>query len=295
MIFIGEISAIAAALIWAIASVIYARLGQTADPMGLNFAKGVVALALLLLTPTLWLQNLDAIPPLSGSLLFLSGVFGIGLGDTFYFEMLKALGPRKSLLLDALAPIFTASVAWIVLKEVLSIASCGGIVMTLSGIVWVVRERTPEDKSSAQLRRGITLAIAAGVSNSLGALMARAALMDSQIKPEFAAMIRIAAGVIFLSLWGLSRNILQQWWQTIFRDRRFKTLAIAAFGSTYLGIWLQQIGFKHAPAGITQTLLATSPLFILPIATIQGQRISARAWCGAIIAVLGIGILFWFR
>lgn len=295
MLFIGEIAAIAAALIWAIASVVYARLGQTFDPMGLNFAKGVVAIALLLLTPTLWLQNWSAVPGPSSSLLFLSGIFGIGLGDTFFFELLKTLGPRKTLLLDALAPIITAAFAWVFLKETLSLEACGGIAVTLGGIVWVVRERTPEDKSRAHLKRGIGLAIAAGLSNSLGALFARAALEDSLIKPEVAALIRIIAGVQFLVLWGLSRQVLRKWWQTIFRNRRFKTLAIAAFGSTYLGIWLQQIGFKHAPAGITQTLLATSPLFILPIATIRGERISLRAWCGAVLAVLGIGILFLFR
>ena len=291
----GEFAAIAAALIWAIASIAYARLGKTLDPMGLNFAKGVVAIALLLCTPTLWLQKWEAIPHLSGSLLFLSGIFGIGLGDTFFFELLKAIGPRKTLLLDALAPIITAGLAWIFLKESLSITACGGVALTLGGIVWVVRERTPEDKGSTQLTRGMGLAIAAGISNSLGALLARSALEDSPIKPEVAALIRIIAGVIFLALWGLSRNVIKKWWNTIFRGQTFKVLAIAAFGSTYLGIWLQQIGFKYAPAGITQTLLATSPLFILPIATLRGEQVSIRAWCGAILAVLGIGLLFLFR
>ncbi len=295
MLFIGETAAIAAALIWAIASVAYARLGQTADPMGLNFAKGVVAIAFLFCTPTLWFQDWGQITQESTSLLFLSGMFGIGLGDTFFFEMLKALGPRKTLLLDALAPIITAALAWIFLREILSIPACGGIALTLGGIFWVVRERTPGDQGTVALRRGIALAISAGLSNSFGALLARSALEGSQIKPEVAALIRVVAGVMFLILWGSRRRMLSKWWQTIFRDRRFKTLAIAAFGSTYLGIWLQQVGFKHAPAGITQTLLATSPLFILPIATIRGETVSVRAWCGAILAVLGIGILFLFR
>ena len=133
MLFIGEISAIAAALIWAIASIVYARLGQRFDPMGLNFAKGVVAIALLLCTPTLWFQNWDVVPGFSSSLLFLSGIFGIGLGDTFFFELLKAIGPRKTLLLDALTPIITAALAWTFLKEALSLEACGGIALTLGG------------------------------------------------------------------------------------------------------------------------------------------------------------------
>ena len=132
MLFIGETAAIAAAIIWAIASIAYARLGQKFDPMGLNFAKGVVAIALLLCTPTLWFQDWTTLQTPSAALLFLSGIFGIGLGDTFFFEMLKALGPRKTLLLDALTPTITAALAWVFLKENLSFASCWGIALTFA-------------------------------------------------------------------------------------------------------------------------------------------------------------------
>ncbi|MFN9174300.1 MAG: hypothetical protein ACK58N_07240 [Synechocystis sp.] len=34
---------------------------------------------------------------------------------------------------------------------------------------------------------------------------------------------------------------------------------------------------KYAPAGIAQALLATSPLFILPIAAWSGEKLSFRA------------------
>jgi drug/metabolite transporter (DMT)-like permease len=44
--------------------------------------------------------------------------------------------------------------------------------------------------------------------------------------------------------------------------------------------------------GIAQTLTATSPLFVLPIAAMMGDRINLRAIFGVIIALLGIGILF---
>jgi len=42
---------------------------------------------------------------------------------------------------------------------------------------------------------------------------------------------------------------------------------VTTFGGTYLGIWLQQTSLKFAPADIAQTLLATSLIFIIPIAT----------------------------
>jgi drug/metabolite transporter (DMT)-like permease len=69
-------------------------------------------------------------------------------------------------------------------------------------------------------------------------------------------------------------------------------IVLTAFGSTYLGIWLQQTALKFSPVGIAQTLTATSPLFVLPIAAMMGDKISMRAIFGVAIALAGIWILF---
>lgn len=291
----GEAAAVVAALIWAIASIIYARLGQSVDSRGLNLAKGVIAIAFLLVTPTLWFQNWAAVTPLPIALLFASGLMGVGLGDTFFFETLKAMGPRRTLLLEAWTPTITAALAWIILRETLSPLACGGILITLGGIFWVIRERTPEKYGAVDLRRGVLMGLGAGGSNAIGALLSRAALDGSLIRPELAALTRIVAGVLLLLIWGVVRGQFLEWCRAIAATGKLKVLVAAAFGSTYLGISLQQVGFKYAPAGVTQTLLATSPLFILPIVTIMGERVSLRAWIGAIVAVGGIGILFLVR
>ena len=75
-------------------------------------------------------------------------------------------------------------------------------------------------------------------------------------------------------------------------DPKARRSLIASFGSTYLGIWLQQTSLKFAPTGIAQTFLATSPLFILPIVALQGEKISLRAILGAVISLGGIALMF---
>jgi len=57
-------------------------------------------------------------------------------------------------------------------------------------------------------------------------------------------------------------------------------------------MWLQQVSISLAPAGIVQTLLSASPLFILPIAALQGQKITPRAVLGALLALGGVALLF---
>jgi drug/metabolite transporter (DMT)-like permease len=68
-------------------------------------------------------------------------------------------------------------------------------------------------------------------------------------------------------------------------------VGLAALLGTYLGIWLQQVSFKYTPAGIAQALLATSPLFVLPMAALLGDRISWRAVLGVLVAIGGIWLL----
>ena len=69
-------------------------------------------------------------------------------------------------------------------------------------------------------------------------------------------------------------------------------MLIAVFIGTYIGIWLQQVSLKHSAAGIAQTLFATSPLFVLPLAACLGERVSLRAIWGAMIAIGGVALLF---
>jgi len=69
-------------------------------------------------------------------------------------------------------------------------------------------------------------------------------------------------------------------------------LFVAAFIGTYLCLWLQQMAIQGAPAGIIQTLLSTTPIFILPIAAMQGEKITWRAVIGAAISIVGVMMVF---
>ena len=70
-------------------------------------------------------------------------------------------------------------------------------------------------------------------------------------------------------------------------------MAVAAtLLGTYLGVWLQVTGLRHAPAGIAATLSSTSPIFILPLSALfLGERVDARAVGAACVAVAGVAIL----
>lgn len=289
---LGEIAAVSAAFLWAIASVIYATLGRQAPALALNLGKGLIAIVLLGIT--ILAQGLIA-PQLAARnslLLLLSGAIGIGFGDTVYLEALHSLGARRTLLLGALAPPMAACLALWFLQEQLSTLAWLGIGVTIMGIVWVISERVADHKhSSGPQWRGLFYALLASLAQAIGAILSRAALDHSDVSPQWGALLRLIAGVIVVLGWGFLRRQIQAWWQAMNSTALLLRLFAAAFAGTYLGIWLQQLSLKYTVTGISQTLNATSPLFVLPLAAILGERVSHRAWLGAMIAVVGVGLL----
>lgn len=288
--YVGELAALSAAFLWAASSAVYGLLGQRIGPLQLNLYKGLVALVLIAITLALRaeLPQLEAVP---AGILLLSGAAGIGFGDTAYFAALNRLGPRKTLLMETLAPPFTAVLALVFLGEQLSAIAWCGILVTVLGVAWVIAERTPSTTADSNVR-GIIWGVFSEIAQAVGAVLSRFALVESAITPLGSTLLRLTAGtvVVLLLLWVRPRRDRPT--AVAWSVRLVSIIAIASFGSTYLGIWLQQASLKFAPAGIAQTLLATSPLFVLPIAAAMGDKISPRALLGVIVAIAGIALLF---
>ncbi|MGK7945434.1 MAG: DMT family transporter [Microcystaceae cyanobacterium] len=292
-LWIGESAALGAAFLWAASSIVYTRLGATLSPIFLNGLKGLVAIALLIITLLILQPSVGNISQTGLILLSLSGILGIGIGDTAYFSALRCLGARRTLLMETLSPVIAAIIALMVWGESISMREWGGMGLTLAGVGWVITERTGETvRDPSQWKQGIFWGIVAALCQANGAVLSRYALIVSEISPLWSSLIRLVAGTIIAwVLWGIIGRMRVKKRVTL-SFRSLGVISLTAFGSTYLGIWLQQISLKFAATGIAQTLSATSPLFVLPLAYGLGDKISQRSIIGVIIALLGITIIF---
>lgn len=289
----GELAALSAALAWAIASVLYTRLGKQLAPLGLNLAKNGIAIAFVAIILLMQGEKALGLNGTTLSLLLLSGVIGIGFGDTVFFETLNCIGVRRALLMESLAPPLTAILAVLFLDEQLSVQSWLGILLTIGGVVWVVVERVP-DSLEGHMRplRGVGFGLLAAIAQASGSVLSRAALADTSVSPLWSSLIRLTAGTVILVVWTATKPPAWREFKPLQSAQFVLVLMGASFIGTFLATWLQQTALKYTAAGIAQSLTATSPLFVIPIALWLGERVSVRATLGVIVALSGIWLLF---
>ena len=293
--FQGEIAALAGASLWAISATVYSFVGTKIPPLLLNLTKGLIAIAFILLTFILTNYQFSAVNLFGIIGLVVSGMAGIGIGDTAYFQALNRLGARKTLLLETLAPPITAILAFVFIEEKLNSTIWMGMIITITGIAWVISERNPEiiEEKNHKILAGVKWALVGVMSQAIGAVIARYTLLTTDISSLESTLIRLLGGTIIILIFMTpQKKSILPFIKDIWSAKLALTITVTAFASTYLGIWLQQTAFKFAPAGIAQTLLATSPLFVLPLMVALGEKISYRSLIGAVIALLGVSLLF---
>jgi drug/metabolite transporter (DMT)-like permease len=294
MRFSGELAAIFAALFWAISSFVFKKLGKSIRPIELNLIKGVGAILLLALMSLFLREPLTALTPFALMLLLVSGALGIGFGDTMYFEALNSIGPRRTLLISILAPPMTVVLAILFLGEKINPLGWLGVVITILGVAWVILGNPDKEEPQKLVRMGVFFAFLSALAQAVGSVMSRWALTQTPISAIQSAILRLLAGIAILGVWMLfSRQKPGGWIQEAKNNAgMFGILALGILLGAFLPLWLQQISFKNTEVGIAQTLLATSPLFVLIISALRKEKLTWQEICGMVLAVAGIAVLF---
>ena len=293
--FTGELAALGSAVVWALSSTVYGQVGNRISALVLNLLKGLIVIPLILSTIWLSKQEFPTLFTHASGILLLSGLLGIGLGDTAFFLSLNQIGARNTLLLQTLANPLTTILGLLFLGEELKTTAVLGLILTLSGIYLVISERTTESKQKITTI-GIVWAIVAALAQAVGAVLSRFAFNSSTLSPLQGVFLRLMAGTMTVGLLLLlpqyKRDRHQLTYSVLRSPRLLCIISLTAFGGTYLGLWLQQISFKYTSVGIAQTLSSTSPLFALPIAASMGESITIRSILGVLITLAGVALLF---
>lgn len=289
-----ELAALGTATCWATTGFIAADAVRALGPFWFNLLRqGLVTLLLaLVLTVTGGWYGLDWG---TVAVLAVSGIIGILLGDTVNFAAVGRLGPRRAGAIFALNAPMAAVMGWAFLGEALPLQAILGIAITAAGVAVAIMGRPRANAHRLEVTQGAFLAgvlfgLAAAFGQAAGSLIARP-VMVAGLDPYLASLFRVGASGLTMGLIAalpfapkpagpMTRHVL------------ILTAATAVIG-LLIGMTLFLYALQGSQTGIIATLSATSPVIILPLLWIRtGQRPSATSFVGAVMAIVGLALIF---
>jgi len=246
------------------------------------------------------------------SLFILSGLAGIGLGDTAYFQALPRLGSRRTVLLTQclIAP-SAALIEWLWLGTRLNRVEIFCVVVILAGVAVALAPGDHMKIAPRRLGLGILASVIAALGGALAAVLTRKAYFVAHAAGEhpdpgttgYQRVIggTIALGLIFLVVkWRHTRRhgddaqmkdsfSAREKWQL------WPWILVNSLAGQTIGVSCMQWALETTPTGIVTAIIATTPIVMLPLARIfEHEKITARSLLGGLIAVAGVlGLTFW--
>ena len=272
---IGIFSAFGAATSWTYACFIWRSQTHKYKSIDINLIKNIIAFLIFIpafinLSSTTELKNIF--------ILLISGIIGIGLGDTFYLKSLQTIGTRKTLSIETLSPLMAALSGEIFINENLTTKSWVGIFIVSISLFIILKKnndfkvgKSPfSEKNNFKIFAFPFLSVLCAV---LGGLFSRMVFLQSNLSPFITTEIRLLGAIIFLiTLKGFKINFFLK----NIEKKQQKRFLISIILGTNIGILLQQIVFKTLPIGIGWALLSTSPVISLLFAKNEEREITKK-------------------
>ena len=290
------IIAILAALSWAFASLLSADLTREIGALVFNRIR-LFFVSIMLVGYTTYIDTWHTLNINSLSIILISGVIGIFLGDTLLFMALQRIGPRRNNILFSLAAPFTVLFNIVLLNEVMSILNLIGCIGVFCGVVIAIMYGKTKNNEhrweiiEGSLSIGILMGISAALCQAIGIIMMKPILV-SGVDPIASAALRTTISFVLLSSTFLIKSSSFISKNKINFSIIFKTI-LSGFLGMALGMSLLLIALQKADAGIVVTLSSTSPIMILFLIWILTNKTpSLGAWIGTIVALVGTGLIF---
>lgn len=297
----GESAAILTSCLWTGSSIFFTSAGRRIGWVSVNAYRTTIAIVLLVCAHVVLL---GAVLPLASTgqwfWMGLSGIVGLGIGDFGLFAAYVTIGPRRSVLVMASSPIFASVGAYLMLGETFKLLSILGIAITLSGIIVVLLEREETSKETSPTRKrktwGVFFAVVAALGQGFGLVLSKKGMyLDSSVamNPLSAALMRMLLAGVFVWTCALFAGKLPELNKAVRDVEGLRYTAAGAFIGPFVGMTLSMVAVAYTQAGIAQTLMSLMPVFIIPVIwVIHGERTNWRGRLGAVIAVIGVAILF---
>jgi len=296
---IGELAALGAALCWTISAMMYKEALLKAKPVSANIVRlvctSIILVACLAIIGKFGvLMNL---PAYAVVLACVSGIIGLGFGDTLYMMSLKLIGVARAVPITCVYPLFNLLWAVFLVEEPITLSVILGAATIVFGI-WLLRQETDVGTAETEkkiLVKGVAYALATAVMWSVSITMIDMAvtLPETSSLDHALAINTIRVAAIAVSLL-VSAPIIDRGFGFLKMQR--KTLAALIFGGIValgLGWFFLTYSFTNISESRAVPISSTTPLF----STLSGivflhEKVTARNAVGSIMIVVGIFLIF---
>jgi DME family drug/metabolite transporter len=296
---IGELAALGAAISWAIAPILYRKALSNTKPISANIVRCAANAAVLLVVLAVFGLGdiLAGLPLWVLAAVIVSGVLGLGIGDTLYMFGLKSIGISRAVPLASSYPLFSLVWSVFLLGQPLSLTALAGAAVILVGI-WLLSSQKIPEESAVRGRKvwlGAAMCLGTALVWSISLMLMDLAVTSSTVtglSANYAVVtLRIVSVALFLLVLApfLDRNrgFLK------IKPRTIVLLCIGGLVANGLGWLLMNYSFLNISEAQAVPISSTSPLF----ATLAGflffqEKASAKTVLGAVAIVVGIVLIF---
>jgi drug/metabolite transporter (DMT)-like permease len=297
---LGETAAVVTSCFSTACSLLFTSAGKRIGSLSVNAYRTVMAVGLLILAHAILMGTI--LPSASNAQWFwmgVSGIIGLGVGDSGLYAAYVMIGPRRSVLVMSLSPIFASMGAYLMLGEVMPELAIFGIAMTMAGVVVVMLEE--EERAEVPLSKklkwyGLFSALIGAACQGVGLVFSKKGIglnPSTTLNPLSAALMRLILGALSVWIVLLLAGKLPELREAVRSKEGISHTAAGAFLGPFLAVTFSMIAVTYTQTGVAQTLMSLTPILIIPAIWIRyKQRTSWRGILGAGIAVIGVSILF---
>ena len=293
--YLGEISALCAAIFWSIAVIIFKSVSNEITPFLITPLKNTIALICFIILfifcdIPLWYDEFSTIDYFK---IIISGFLGMGLADVIFLYALSKIGANRIALVNCFEPAVIYIFSTLMLGTILNFKQFIGFIIVLIAILIITYEKDMDQLDPNIKKKGISLQIIAVILSSFGIVLIKPVLakVDNSIHLQlWVTAFRLFPGFIIAWIIFLFQNNKKNLLQPLKESKILKQIIISSGLGTFVALSFWIVGYANIEKPPIASMLGqTSVIFIILLSWIYlKESITKVRLISIFFAILGV-------